>query len=165
MRGSRYGYRPRTKKIRNPITVKDRVAKKGGRCAACKLRYEIGDKVTVVRVKRRTYHQGVCVPANAAQMPSVPGSTIAGLTADHIAKSLSVSWTVGEASMVALAALENALIVRIKRGDKKIDPEMEKAFDRYNKLKGMALRPGSDNEGRMAVLQAMKSLVSLVWAN
>ena len=63
-RRAAYGAARRTKKIRSPIRVKERVAKKGGKCAACRVRYEPGDPITVVNVKRRTYHRATCVPAN-----------------------------------------------------------------------------------------------------
>jgi hypothetical protein len=61
-----------------------------------------------------------------------------------------------------MMALENALVVTAKRAAV-ITPEMEKAFDRYNKLKAMFLRPGSDNEGQMAAKLAVVEVVKAVF--
>lgn len=163
--GSRYSGPRRTKKIRSPIKVKDKVAKRGGRCAGCRGRYEVGDQVVVVRVKQRTYHSATCRPQNPAM--AVGAGPMAGpvgqLSAAELVKALSAHWTTGEAQMVALLALENALVVAIKRGQMQATEAVEKAFDRYEKLKGMALRPGSDQEGKQAMKLATVDLVKLVF--
>jgi hypothetical protein len=160
MRRSRYGgvRRARTKKIRNPIRVKDRIAQKGGKCAACRGRYEKGDEVTVVNVRRRTYHKAGCVPANVG-MPTAAGPVVSN-TPTAVVAALSANWSAGEAKLVAIQALENAMVVIAKSGVT-ITPEMEKAFDKYNKCKAVFMRPGSDQEGkqaaRLSVLEVVKS--------
>lgn len=146
----------RTKKVRSPIRVKSRTAKKGGKCTGCKGQYVAGDPITVVWVKRRTFHTGTCVPPGIDQISTIVG--VAQPTAQR-----PMPKTAGEAAMDALLALENALVLRAKTVG--ITEEMEKSFDRYNKLKGMALRPGSDNEGRQAMKLATVELVKLVFAN
>jgi hypothetical protein len=148
--------RRRTKKVRTPIRIKPIIAKKGGRCAGCRARYEVGDPVTVVRVKRRVFHTASCVPPGMDQIANVVGVGTAQPSAE------AMPTTHGEAAMKALVHLENALVLRAKTQG--ITPEMEKSFDRYNKLKGMALRPGSDNEGRQAMKLATVELVKLVFA-
>lgn len=160
-RHSRYGAPRRTKKIRSPISVKPKVAKRGGRCNGCRGRFEVGDEVTYVKVKRRVYHTHTCVPANAGQMPTAGGPTLT--TAAEVAKAMSVNWQVPEAQMVGLLALENALVVAIKRGAMKMNPDVEKSFDRYEKLKQMAMRPGSTQEGKQAMKLATIDLVKLVF--
>lgn len=161
-RYNRYGgFRtPRKKKIRSPIRIKERVAKKGGRCAACRSRYEAGDEITVVNIRRRTYHRHGCVPANVGALPTA-GPALANTPASVVA-ALSASWSPGEAKLVAMSALENAL-VSVAKHSTSITPEMESAFDRYNKLKGVALRPGSENEGKMAMREAVIKLVRTVF--
>jgi len=143
--------------------VKTKVTKKGGRCSACRGRYEVGDTVTIVKTKRRVYHSATCVPANAGQVPVAGGAAVIANTPDAVVKALSSRWTVGEAKMVAILALENSLVVVAQNRPGGITPEMEKSFDRYNKLKGMAMRPGSDNEGNMAVRLAILEVVKTVF--
>jgi hypothetical protein len=158
-----YGRRStRTKKIRNPIRVKERIAKKGGRCAACKGRYEPGDEVTSVVIRRRVYHRGGCVPANVGQMPTASGGPVT-MSAAQLATALSVSWSFGEAKMVGLLGLENALVVGIKSGSVNLTPEIEKMFEKYNKYKASALRPGSNQEEKQAMVLAATSLIKMVF--
>lgn len=154
-RSPRFGATQRKRKVRNPITVRQRVTKKGGRCAGCRQRYEIGDNVTVVKVKRRVFHTASCVPPNIDQIGTIIGQQNTGAP-------VTMPKTHGEAAMDAMVRLENALVLRAKAVG--ITDEMEKIFDRYQKLKGMALRPGSDNEGRMAMVQSLIALVKLVFA-
>jgi hypothetical protein len=158
------GYRaprtPRPKKIRPMVRVKERIAKKGGRCAACKGRYEAGTPVTVVNIRRKVYHTAGCVPANAGQLPTSGGIQV-NPTPDAVVKALSTTWALGEGKLVGMLALENALVIASKSID--ITPSIEKAFDRYNKLKAMAMRPGSENEGNMAARMAIIDLVKLVF--
>jgi len=157
----------RTRKIRPPIRVKDRVAKRGGKCHSCRVRYEKGDTVTVVTVKRRTYHSG-CVPANASSV--VPGTVGAGgvvtanpigTTPEAVVESFSDRWTPGEAKLVALAALENTLVVIGRKLN--FPKEFEDAYTKYMKLKGHCLRPSNSNENRQAFLVAVRKLVDTVF--
>jgi hypothetical protein len=156
---SRYGgYRkPRTKKIRPLVRVRERIAKKGGRCAGCRSRYEKGDEITVVIVKQRKYHRHTCVPANAGQMPTAgaPNGPIAN-TPDAVVKAFASNWTIGEAKLVAIQAFENAMVVVAKNST--ITPEMEKAFDRFNKIKARVIRPGTDAEGQVAFRLAITEI-------
>lgn len=154
--------RPRTKKIRSAVRVKERVAKKGGRCSACRGRYETGDEITVVNIRRRTFHRLGCVPANVGQMPTGSAGPVMSNTPTAVVAALSTNWSVGEAKLVAMQSLENALVVVAKKAFS-ITPEMEAAFERYNKLKGVALRPGSENEGVMAMREAVIKLVRTIF--
>lgn len=161
-RRSRYGVprTKRTKKIRPLVRIKERVAKKGGRCSACRGRYEAGDRVTVAIIKRRTYHTHTCVPANVAASFSMGGGAVAiANTPTAVVAALSANWTVGEAKLVALQALENAMVAVAK--NETVTPEMEKAFERYNKLKAVFLRPGTEHEGKQgakfSVLEVVKA--------
>lgn len=136
-RRSYLGRQPRTKKIRSAVRVKERVAKKGGRCAGCKSRYEAGADVTVVNIRRKTYHRHTCVPANVHQLPTAGGPTMNN-TPEEVVKALSINWSVGEAQLVAMLSLENALVATAKT--KGITSEMERAFEVYNKLKARAVQ-------------------------
>ncbi len=153
---------PRRKKIRNPIRIKERVAKKGGRCSACRGRYEKGDEVTVVNIRRRTFHRHGCVPLNVGQMPTAGGGVQVGSTPADVIAAMRSNWTVGEAKLVAIQAMENAMVVIAKNNaivEKDVDPN--KAFDKYKKYKTVFLRPGSDNEGRqgarLAIIEVVKT--------
>lgn len=146
----------RTRKVRPPIRVRPIVAKKGGRCTGCRMRYEVGDPITVVKMKRRVFHTASCVPPNIDQVATLMGTGTQSATPV-------MPKTAGEAAMLALVHLENAMVLRAKSFG--ISPEMEKAFEKYTKLKGMALRPGSPTEGQQAMKLATIELVKLVFAN
>jgi hypothetical protein len=153
---ARYSFnrKTRTKKIRSPIKVKERIATKGGRCAGCRGRYEKGDEVTAVIVKRRTYHRSTCVPANAGQMatPGVPGPA-----------QPPASVTPGEAKLRALMELESCL--KVLSRTMVVTDELDKTWQRYNKVKGHALRPSNDQEGKQGMLLAIQALVKLVFGS
>jgi hypothetical protein len=168
MRRSRYGgygYRkPRTKKIRPAVRVRERIAKKGGRCAGCRARFEKGDPITVVIVKQKKFHTNGCVPANINQPGSVVGAAPAGpMSAANVATALSASWSFGEAKMVGLLALENALVAGIRSGVVNVTDEIDKQFDKYNKVKAVAMRPGSVQEEKQAMVLAATALVKMVF--
>lgn len=166
---SRYGgYRsrtPRAKKIRPAVRVRERIAKKGGRCAGCRARFEKGDPITVVIVKQKKFHTNGCVPANVGQQGVVGASAAptGPLSAAGVAQSLSVMWSFGEAKMVGLLALENALVAGIKSGAVTVTDEIDKQFDKYNKIKAMAMRPGSVQEEKQAMVLAANTLIKLVF--
>jgi len=125
------------------------------------LRFAAGAEITYVIVRKRKYHTLSCVPVNVGQMPAAAGGGPLIASPDAVVKALSTNWTIGESKMTAMLALENALVVVAK--NKGITPEMEKAFDRYNKLKGMAMRPGSQNEGEIAARLAIIEVVKAVF--
>lgn len=126
------------KKIRTRIRVRERVAKTTvkGKCTACKGHFKVGDKMTVEIIKQRKFHTDTCVPADIGRMPG--GNTIqVSATPEAVVKALTTNWSLGEAKMVGMLALENALVVVAKTG--KITPELEKSFERYNKFKAMGV--------------------------
>lgn len=62
-----------------------------------------------------------------------------------------------------MVALENALVVRAKKDG--ITPEMDKAFQRYQKLKALALNAGAfDNEAKSALRLSFTEIIKLVFA-
>lgn len=66
-----------------------------------------------------------------------------------------------EAAFAAMLGLENALVARAREG--KITSEMEIGFAKYNKIKELALRPGTGPEGKVALRMALIELVKLVF--
>jgi hypothetical protein len=166
-----FGAARRTKKIRSPIRVKERIAKKGGKCAACRARYEPGDLITVVNVKRRTYHRSTCVPANVgAAISATTGGPIAAQTAAQVAQAFSINWSPGEARMVAMLGMENAMAINIKKGLTVVTPELDKAFKTYNSCKNTAMHVPSggqtgatESEKKQAIRVALINLVKLVF--
>jgi len=150
--------------------VKERIAKKGGKCSACKSRYEAGAEVTVVNIRRKTYHRHTCVPANVHQLPTAGGPAV-GNTPEDVVKALSVNWSIGESQLVAMLSLENALVATAK--SKGITPEMEKAFETYNKLKARAvqipagesaaIRESLEKEAATAKRMSIINLVKIVF--
>jgi hypothetical protein len=61
----------------------------------------------------------------------------------------------------ALAKLEDALVARATESG--ITPEAAAAFEKYQKLKALALQPGTTHEGRTALRLATIELVKLVF--
>jgi hypothetical protein len=92
-------------------------------------------------------------------MPTAGGGPVGSTPADVVAAMRS-NWTVGEAKLVAIQALENAMVV-IAKHTANLTPEMEKSFDRFRKVKTVFMRPGSEGEERqgakLAVLEIVKS--------
>lgn len=62
--------------------------------------------------------------------------------------------------MKALIALEEAVK---DRAEKHLTQDMETAWAKYNKLKAMALQPGSSQEGKTALRMAIHKLIDLVF--
>lgn len=134
------------RQFKSTVTVKAKLARRSGTCNGCGSRFEKGEDITYVRHRIRRFHTATCVPANAGAAPSatptVPKNPI-------------------EAAHAAMLALENALVSKAKAVG--ITPEIEKSFDRYQKLKSMALRPGSEQEGKTALRQAIVDIVKMVF--
>jgi hypothetical protein len=61
---------------------------------------------------------------------------------------------------LALRALEEAIL---EKAGKALTPEMEKAWSKYQKLKEVVARPGSSNEGTVALKLALIEAVKLVF--
>lgn len=162
MRRGRRSYasykKPRAKKIRPIVRVKEKVLAKPGKCSACRGRFAPGETVVIVSIKRKVYHKATCVPANAGALPTAAGGPLVN-TPTAVVGALSANWSVGEAKLVAIMAMENAMVAIAKSKGAAITDEMEKAFDRFMKLKAMALRPGSDNEGDQAVKQSLITIL------
>jgi hypothetical protein len=161
-RSSAYSTRKkRTKKIRPLVRMKEKLAKKGGRCSGCRARYEVGDPVTVVVTKRRTYHRATCVPQNALQTPNNPYLGPPAASPTEVVRMFSSKWSVGESKMVAMLGLENAMVVLGRALN--FPKEFEDAFEKYNKFKEHVLRPGSEQEGKQAAKLAVIALVKTVF--
>lgn len=141
----------RPRRVKNPISVKTKVAKRNGVCTGCGSHFFKGDEVTYVRTKIRRYHPR-CTPPDADKPPITHGAPVA--SAPVLPK------TPQEAVNAAMLALENAMVVKAKTSG--ITDEMEKAFTRYQKLKAMAMRPGSDQEGKTALRLSLIDLIKIV---
>jgi len=61
----------------------------------------------------------------------------------------------------ALAKLEEALVAKAKKTG--ITPEMNSAFERYQKIKARALQPGTISEGDVALRLGTVELIKLVF--
>lgn len=137
----------RPRKMRPSVTVKQKAAPRDGKCSACSGVIPKGEQAVYIRTRVRRYHL-TCQPANPHAAVGAPMGAPA-LPSDPI-----------EASLRALEALENALIVKVKKSG--VTAELEKMFDTYQKLKAVALRPGTPAEGvtamKMAVLQIVKAV-------
>ena len=91
-----------------------------------------------------------------------------GPTPDSVATALSARWIEGEAKAIAMLALENAMVVVASK--KPVTPEMEKAFDKYNKLKGLATHEATLNqagatpgEKSLAFRMAINEIVKIIF--
>ena len=72
-----------------------------------------------------------------------------------------------DAVLYAMTVLESALVVKARAmldpKTKKVPPDMEKSFARYQKTKELVLRPGTPAEGKVALRMAVLELVRLVF--
>lgn len=75
---------------------------------------------------------------------------------------VTVTMNATEAAFAAMLGLENALVARV-REEKKVSPELDRAFVKYSKLKELALRPGTTHEGKSALKMAVLELVKMVF--
>lgn len=65
---------------------------------------------------------------------------------------------------MALAALENALVLKAAQKPGFITPEVEKQFKTFEGIKARALRPGTADEGETATSIAIQRLVKMVYS-
>lgn len=134
------------------VSVKERSARKRGRCAGCRTHYEAGDIIVQARIRTRKFHP-CCVPvdittnfAGTTQVAAPPPPKI--LTAE-------------EAALAALVSIETALVARAQQLG--ITDEMEKQFDRYQKLKAHVLKPGSPAEEKAFLRRTLLDAINLVF--
>jgi hypothetical protein len=108
-------------------------ADRDGTCSLCHQPYSRGDRI----VWREAAHEQ-CHPGAFATLP--PAQTIE------------------QVRLAALAALEDALITIAATNG--VNVALEKQFDKYQKLKAVALRPGTSGEElaflRAALIEAVK---------
>ena len=123
------------------------LSKYDGRCKTCGGRYLIGDDVAWDPQTRKASHPG-CAPLALSRAP------IAAATPQARQE------TAQEAALAALAALEHAVIVRASETGA---ADLERAWDRLQKCKALALRPGTQMEGRAALRVALVEAVKLVF--
>lgn len=140
--------RARTKKVRPSITATAKPARRPGTCNGCGGKFNKGDDITYVRVRIKRYHTQSCVPANVTNPLQQTGPAPRPSTPM-------------ESTLDALLAMENALVVKARTSG--ITPEMDKAFQKYQKCKALGLHPQTENEGRVAIRMAVKALVDLVF--
>jgi hypothetical protein len=133
------------RKMRPNITVKVKPSPHDSKCTACVGAIPKGETATYVRTRIRRYHM-TCVPTNVY----VTGSAPSALPTDPM-----------EAALTALIGLENAIVVKAKKIG--ITDELEQKFTRYQKMKVLALRPGTPGEERAAFRMAILEIVKLVF--
>lgn len=137
----------RTRKVRPAIVVKEKPASRDARCTACRMKIVKGEPATYVRVRTRRFHKG-CTPANIGAPPTASGAP---------AGPPLMPTDPAEAAGFALLALENALGRKAQRVG--ITDAMDKAFQKYNKIKELALRPGTNEEGQTALRMALIEII------
>jgi len=139
--------RQRTKKVRPTITAIAKPAKRPGTCNGCGARFSKGDDITYVRVRIKRFHTVSCVPANVTN----PVQNVSAVKPNTPMESL----------LDAMLSMENALVVKAKSTG--ITPEMDKAFQKYQKCKSLGLHPQTEHEGRVALRMAILELAKLVF--
>lgn len=101
-----------------------------------------------MRVRIKRYHTQSCVPPNVTNPLQSTGPAPRPNTPT-------------ESTLDALLGMENALVVKARSSG--ITPEMDKAFQKYQKCKALGLHPQTNNEGRVAIRMAILELVKLVF--
>ncbi len=120
------------------MTKRAKVKMTGETCSKCHKPLEIGDRV-IYTVPMHEY----CNPGAFAALP--------------------VAQTVEQVRLNALVALEDALVTMAAQSTNGVGAELEKHFDRYQKVKAIALRPGTPGEERAALRLALIEAVKLVF--
>lgn len=138
----------RTRKVRPSITAQAKPARRPGTCNGCGGKFNKGEDITYVRVRIKRYHTQSCVPPNVTNPLQSTGPAPRPNTPM-------------ESTLDALLGMENALVVKARSSG--ITPEMDKAFQKYQKCKALGLHPQTDNEGRVAIRMAILELVKLVF--
>jgi hypothetical protein len=112
-------------------------ATKPGTCVVCKTAFNRGDRI----VYREAIHDQ-CHRGGFAAIPQAP--------------------TIEFTRLNALSALEEAIQVAATVNG--VTDDMEKLWERYEKLKAVALRPGSPNEERMSFRLALIDAIKLAFS-
>lgn len=167
---------------RTAITSSQVVVKRKTKCKACNGEISIGQVAVKVRLKKsyrlpctscghkpvgaKRFHPN-CVPSDLNQAmgydPSKhvhnapPASRAAAVPPPPKPPSAS------EAAVAALAALENALVLKVRDNPRAMTPELEKAFNRLQGIKARVVRPGTPAEGEVATSLALQQLVKMVF--
>ena len=95
--------------------------------------------------------------ATAAALPRHGGSAWKQMVFDAVREQVQQKY----GHVVVLVVMEQLLEALLSVRGVKITPEMEKHFERYNKLKALMLHPGTPGEGRAAAKQALKALTTV----
>jgi hypothetical protein len=140
----------RQRKVRPAITVKVKPAPRKAKCTACRMEIKKGEEATYVRVRVRRFHKA-CTPANIGAPPqaTAPGAPAAMPRGEK------------EAQQFAMLALENAMGEKAKA--RNFPDDLDKAFQKYNKIKELALRPGTEGEGATAMRLALVEVIKAVF--
>jgi len=96
-------------------------------------------------------------------MPTATGPNASVIGPTAVVDALSTRWPVGDARLVGLAALENAMIVTAKTFTEAQYAEFDKSYRRYQAYKQHVLRPANANEETQAYKLAMVELVKVVF--
>lgn len=128
-------------------------SKYDGRCKSCGGRYAVGDQIAWDPQTRKAYHPG-CAPLGVADpprrargQPAVPGTVGTRDRAQN-------------AALTVLAALEEAILLR---ADQLVSADLERAWDRYQKVKALALQPGTEGEGQAALRTALIEAIKIAF--
>jgi hypothetical protein len=115
--------------------MKKAKATKPGTCVKCKKPYLRGERIFWTQ----PVHQS-CLHGAFSSIPPAP--------------------TLEMTRLVAMAALEEAEVAAAENG---VEDAVEKMWERYEKLKAMALQPGSKQEETQAFRMALLKLVEIAY--
>jgi len=138
----------RRKKV--SFSMKTMAARKHGKCASCRGTYYAGEPTTVVRFAVKRYHPQ-CAPLDPVALLKGSGAASAPPPPP----------TYEESALGALLLLEKVMVEKAQKFG--VTPELEKSFDKYQKLKAVALRPGTSGEERAALRFAVLEAVKLAF--
>lgn len=165
------------------VTQRNSVARRRGKCRACRTFFEQGETIAVLRLPKSLRLAGACATCNHklvgikkyhvaclptdwnAAMGFDPTKTYTSApppSAAHKVPPPPKPLTPEDAAMNALLAIETAVKTRA-RGNPAYIAEVEKLFKTYQGLKARALRPGTPEEGLTAMKIAMKKALDLVF--
>jgi hypothetical protein len=163
-----------------PVTSHQLPARKRGRCASCRGYYEKGDIITTLKLKKayrvlacghtlkgaKRFHTACAPPDITSAMGYDPTKAGAYVPPTTTAAPPPKPPTHDELALAALLAIEQAVKSRA-RAVKGIDPvaykDIADKFKTFQGLKARALRPGTPEEGNVAMKMAMKRALDIVF--
>jgi hypothetical protein len=151
------------------------------KCAACGVHLTLGEAVVRLRLKKQyqvpcsvcshrpaklKFFHAACAPADINKAMGYDANAVAaaGGTPPTTAAPPPKPMSAADAALAALAAIDKAIGRKIAENRAlQNDPAFQATFKTYQGCKARALRPGTDQEGQVAMKMAVKKVLDLIF--